>query len=306
MPDPRPAVLAALARLEDVDDGAAAPVDEDEHRRLRGQVPVWDRSWSWEPSLISRDGLDLAYVGSRSAPSGADEAVTHRLDVTLRRSPGSQAATASLLREILEGRQDGRQDEGAAGVTEVWLRGAEASDVAVADELGLAPVRTLQVLRADVTDLDAGERAPLPAGASVRKSHESDVDALARLLGEVYPAGARAWDAEGLRIRRASPWFRDEDVLVAIGEDGALAAVHWMKRRDATTGEVHNLAVHPDRQGIGLGAAMLDLGLSHLSEAGCREVLLWVDAANTAALAVYASRGFVRAWDDVVLSRRPN
>jgi mycothiol synthase len=252
--------------------------------------------------MISRDGLDLAYVGSRSAPSGADETVTRRLDVTLRRTPGSQTATAALLREMLEG----THDDDAASVTEVWLRGAEASDLAVADELGFAPVRTLQVLRADVTDLDAVERAPLPAGVTARHSHESDVDALARLLGEVYPAGARAWDAEGLRIRRASPWFRDEDVLLAIGEDGALAAVHWMKRRDAMTGEVHNLAVHPQRQGIGLGAAMLDLGLAHLTEVGCREVLLWVDAANTAALAVYASRGFVRAWDDVVLSRRPS
>jgi len=301
LPDHR-ALLAALACLEDPRDGAAAPVDEDEHRRLRGEVPVWDRSWSWEPTLISSEGLDLVYVGSRSAPSGADEAVTHRLDVTLRRSLGSQTATAALLRAMLEG----TQDDDAASVTEVWLRGADASDLAVANELGFAPVRTLQVLRADVTDLDAVERAPLPAGVTVRPSCESDVDALARLLGEVYPAGARAWDAEGLRIRRASPWFRDEDVLLAFGTDAALAAVHWMKRRDAMTGEVHNLAVHPQRQGLGLGAAMLDLGLAHLRQAGCREVLLWVDAANTAALAVYGSRGFVRAWDDVVLSRRPS
>jgi mycothiol synthase len=301
LPDHR-AVLAALERLEDPRDGAAAPVDEDEHRRLRGAIPVWNRSWSWEPRLIERDGLDLAYVGSRSAPPGADEPVARRLDVTLRRSPGSQAAAAVLLREILEG----AQDEDAASVTEVWLRGAEASELATASEFGLAPLRTLHVLRADSTDRSVVERAPLPAGVTVRPSRESDVDALARLLGEVYPGGARAWDAEGLRIRRSSPWFRDEDVLLAIDEDGALAAVHWMKRRDAMTGEVHNLAVHPQRQGIGLGAAMLDLGLAHLHDVGRREVLLWVDAANEAALAVYASRGFVHEWDDVVLSRRPS
>jgi mycothiol synthase len=299
MPDHQ-ALLAALDRLEDLRDGAAAPVDEDEHRRLRGDIPVWDRSWSWEPTLISRDGLDLAYVGSRCAPLGADGPVARRLDVTLRRSPGSQTATAALLRGILER----APDEGAASVTEVWLRGAEASDLATASEFGLAPVRTLHVLRADITDTSVSERAPLPAGVTVRPSRASDVDALADLLRDVYPAGSPAWDAEGLRIRRASPWFRDEDVLLSIGEDGALSAVHWMKRRDAMTGEVHNLAVHPTHQGIGLGATMLDLGIAHLREAGCREVLLWVDAANDAALALYASRGFVRAWDDVVLSPR--
>jgi mycothiol synthase len=299
MSDRRPDLLAALTRLEDRHDGAAAPVDEDEHRRLRGDVPVWDRDWSWEPRLIARDGLDLAYVGTRRAPLAADGPITRRLDVTLRRARGSQPATAALLREILER----VQEDGPADTTELWLRGVEASDLELADSLGLTPVRTLQVLRAEVTDLP--EEAPLPPDATVRASRESDVAALARLLGDVYPAGARVWDEEGLRIRRASPWFRDEDVLLAVGDDGGLVAAHWMKRRDATTGEVHNLAVHPQRQGVGLGAAMLDLGLAHLRRIGCREVLLWVDASNEAALAVYASRGFDRAWDDVVLSRRP-
>lgn len=300
MPDHRPVLLAALSRLEDPRDGAAAPVDEDEHRRLRGETPVWDRCWSWEPTLIARDGLDLAYLGARTAPPGSDESTVRRLDVTLRRSPGPQDATAGLLHELLEG----VQEDVASRPTEVWLRGASTADLAGAETHGLVPVRTLQVLRADLTTRDL-QRTPLPEGLSVRAAREDDVRALARLLGDVYP-DARAWDEEGLRIRRSSPWFRDEDVLLAADDDGTLAAVHWMKRRDATTGEVHNLAVHPDSQGSGLGAAMLDLGLAHLHEVGCREVLLWVDAANTAALAVYASRGFVRAWDDVVLSRRPS
>jgi mycothiol synthase len=249
--------------------------------------------------LISRDGLDLAYVGSRTAPSGADESVARRLDVTLRRSPGPQDATAGLLHELLKG----VQGDVASRPTEVWLRGASTADLAVAQTHGLVPVRTLQVLRAGLTTPDV--RAPLPAGLSSRAAREADVRALARLLADVYP-DARAWDEEGLRIRRSSPWFRDEDVLLAVDDDGWIAAVHWMKCRDATTGEIHNLAVHPQRQGIGLGAAMLDLGLAHLSEAGCGEVLLWVDAMNPAALAVYASRGFVWAWDDVVLSPRPS
>ena len=42
-------------------------------------------------------------------------------------------------------------------------------------------------------------------------------------------------------------------------------------------------------------------GLAHLAAAGCREVILWVLAENTAALELYRSRGFVQRWDDVAL-----
>jgi len=74
-----------------------------------------------------------------------------------------------------------------------------------------------------------------------------------------------------------------------------------MKRRGDGVGEVYNLAVDPAAQGRGLGPLLLDAGLAHLFATGMRDVVLWVDATNTRALALYRSRGFTHRWDDVSL-----
>jgi mycothiol synthase len=74
------------------------------------------------------------------------------------------------------------------------------------------------------------------------------------VLAAAYAGTAeQGWDLERFEERRRLPWFRPEDLLVAElddSEDGpALAGLHWLKRRDERTGEVYNLAVHPDAQG---------------------------------------------------------
>jgi mycothiol synthase len=307
MPDRHPDLLAALRELEDAHGGGAAPVDEDEHRRLAGRSPILDRGWSWQPELIRRRGAACAYVGRRVTPDRSGDGVTQRLDVTLRRQGDDAADTHRILRELLA---DVRS-QGEPWRTEVWLRGASATDLVLADELGFRPARTLFVLRLvgdrmDPSRLHAATLAsPLPPEVTVRAATEADLPALAGLLQAVYPSGARAWDVAALRLRRMSEWYRDEDVLAAFEPDGELSGINWVKRRDAVTGEIHNLAVRPGQQGQGLGPALLDLGLAHLGAVGCREVLLWVDAANGPALALYRSRGFAPAWDDVVLRMAP-
>ncbi|MBU0516194.1 MAG: ribosomal protein S18-alanine N-acetyltransferase [Proteobacteria bacterium] len=62
-------------------------------------------------------------------------------------------------------------------------------------------------------------------------------------------------------------------------------------------GEVHlmNLAVHPARQRQGWGAALLDDLLGRAVQEGWAPVWLEVRPGNRAALALYASRGFIRA-----------
>jgi mycothiol synthase len=75
-----------------------------------------------------------------------------------------------------------------------------------------------------------------------------------------------------------------------------------MKRRGDGVGEVYNLALAPEAQGRGLGGLLLDVGLAHLTEIGIHEVILWVDAENPPALALYRARGFTPRWDDVSLT----
>jgi mycothiol synthase len=292
--------LDALVEAE-----GAAPVDEDEERRLAGARSARDHDWAWSAELLARDGRPVAYVGTRIAP---DTRIRH--DVTLARQGGDVEATATLAAVLASlAARPGRVEE------ELWLRGATADDLALAEAQGFRPRRRLQVLGVDAAGVPSQQDAP--DWLVIEPSTSDDDVEVGALLAAAYPLAEGGWDAEALAVRRASDWFRREDVLVARSaseEDAPSAAeastssrpllgVHWMKRRGPGVGEVHNLAVHPQHQGRGVGPALLDAGLAHLFATGCDEVLLWVDADNVAALELYRSRGFAPRWDDVAVQR---
>lgn len=70
---------------------------------------------------------------------------------------------------------------------------------------------------------------------------------------------------------------------------------HWTKVADPETGlgEVYVVAVAPEGQGRGLGKLLTAVGIHYLAERGLREVELYVEGDNTAALRTYAGTGFV-------------
>ena len=64
------------------------------------------------------------------------------------------------------------------------------------------------------------------------------------------------------------------------------------------------VGVDPAAQGRGLGRAMTLAGLHHLRTRGLSQAMLYVEADNEPALAVYRKLGFTH-WDtDVMFSRR--
>jgi mycothiol synthase len=74
---------------------------------------------------------------------------------------------------------------------------------------------------------------------------------------------------------------------------------------DEPVGEIYVLGIDPAAQGLRLGTALTDLGLAHLRARGLRQVLLYVEEENAAAVRLYEGRGFRRHSVDVSWRRAP-
>ncbi len=99
-----------------------------------------------------------------------------------------------------------------------------------------------------------------------------------------------------LRAELAEAWF-DPNGFRLHEIDGRLAAFCWTKRHPATgedpsLGEIYVIGVDPDFQGRGLGRSLTLSGLQWLAAAGETIGMLYVDATNAPALALYATLGF--------------
>jgi ribosomal protein S18 acetylase RimI-like enzyme len=143
---------------------------------------------------------------------------------------------------------------------------------------GYAPVAETWLLQIELDDVS--EEPHWPEGYSVRVFQPADGEAVKRLLDASYAnePGFRLVPFEDWRRRMMDfSGFEPESWFVAEAPDGSLAgaALNWSE------GFVKDLVVHPDRQGLGLGKALLLHTFAHFKARGALRVTLKTDSWNT-------------------------
>jgi mycothiol synthase len=229
----------------------------------------------------------------RDAPSPAPATGHLVVDPGFRRAGHGAALLAGML-------------ETARGGLQVWAHGDLPAGGHLATRAGMHRARELWRLRRDLS-------SPLPdptypPDVTVRQFVVGKDEAAWLAVNAVsfadHPEQGNV-SADGLAQRMAQPEFDPAGLFLA-DRGGEVVAFHWTKAHPAgelgpeAVGEVYVLGVHPAAQGLGLGKALTLTGLRHLQSRGLGEVILYVEADNAAAVALYSRLGFARAAVDVV------
>lgn len=297
----------------DVRDGALEREEADAVRRLvadaaahDGVAPVSEQPLLWLRSTEA----PVAHVLARG-PAG----LTGYAQVDL-------GATTSASAELVvhpAARRDGvgtallaAAREAAARVPDralrVWAHGATPEARAFAAAVGMPVVRELWRMSLDLADRPDRPDRSLPPHVTVRPFVPGEDEESWRRVNSrafaYHPEQGRMTSAD-LRARESEPWFDPEGFLLAEREGLLLGSV-WTKVHaagelgDEPVGEIYVVGVDPDAQGLGLGGALTDLGLSYLAGRGLRTAVLYTGAENEVAIRTYRRVGFERASVDVM------
>lgn len=193
------------------------------------------------------------------------------------------------------------------GTLRAWAHGNHEAAAKLAERFGYAPVRELWRMR-----MVTGTRVPapeVPEGITIRAfDPETDapgwVAANAAAFAHHQEQGAMT-DAD-LAARMSEDWFDPAGFLLAVDAEGRILGFHWTKVHPALSspttgehqaiGEIYVVGVIPEAQGTGLGKVLTLAGIAHLESLGLDALMLYVDADNTPAVALYRKLGFTK-WD---------
>ncbi|NYE95323.1 mycothiol synthase [Psychromicrobium silvestre] len=202
---------------------------------------------------------------------------------------------------------------------EAWSHGDHPAAAKLAKHHGFLANRELWQMRLNVTADDEPANTLLPEGLRLRSFVPGqDESAWLAVNAEAFahhPEQGSTTLAD-LQAREAEDWFDPEGFLLAVDQQDEILGFHWTKVHPAAgqdaggddgqeagqeaLGEVYVVGVSPRAQGLGLGKALTSAGLSYLRGEGLKTILLYVDADNTAAVALYQKLGFSR-WDTDVM-----
>lgn len=282
-------ILDLVAAAADAD--GIAPLSEHGMLRIRHSAPGQGNDFI----VTAADGTmaGYAYVDPRS-PEDQERASELVVHPGFRRN-GLGAALARAL-VAAAGQQPVR----------VWAHGDLPAAAALASSAGFERFRALWQLHRSLTDpLPEAEFGPDVRLRTFRTGHDEQ-DWL-RVNGKAFAKHPEqgGWTSRDLELREREPWFDPDGFFIA--EDtgsGAMLGFHWTKIHPDGVGEVYVVGIDPDAQGRGLGRSLTLAGLHYLRQRGLREVMLYADEDNTAAIGMYRKLGFT-PWRTDAMYRRP-
>jgi mycothiol synthase len=269
--------------------------------RADGRRPLGERRWL---ELVSPGQGQTHVIGLCVGPrGGAIDGYGHLsgddgkwdLEIVVHPDRRSGIGVEAVL---LDAAVDAISAAGGGHLT-LWRTAAGPRSDAVAGRAGFALEREVLQLRVDLPVPDAVRAAASAAAAGAglrafRPDHDEQawLDVNNRAFADHPEQGG--WTIDDLLTRERREWFDPAGFLV-LEIDGHLAGSCWTKmHRDGPTplGEIYVISVDPDLRHRGLGRALAVAGLDHLSGAGITVGMLYTDATNEPALALYRSLGF--------------
>lgn len=259
----------------------ASPLDEDAVLHIRHHGLTASRLWMHD------HGFALL---RHAEPTGSGE-IHSRLELAVDPAARGQGIGGALLAAALRA----NPADGSLGwECRAWSHADLPAAAALAQRNDFRRVRELHELSRTLPLNPTGPKDP-----RVRAWRTGDEASLLRVNAAAFADHPEQGDlsAHHLALRMAEPWFSPAGLLVAEDKAGEMLGFHWTKIQPGasgpgTTGEVYVLGVAPWAQGQGVGRALLEAGLDHLSSQGCTDVALFVDASNQTALELYTKSGF--------------
>jgi mycothiol synthase len=195
------------------------------------------------------------------------------------------------------------QDRRGFNGLKAWSHGNHEAAADLAARYGYVPVRELWKMRMTTAAADLPD-VVLPDGVDIRAfvpGQDEDAWLAANRAAFAHHPEQGSLTRADLDARMAESWFDPAGFLLAVDGDGRLLGYHWTKVHPQhgphpAIGEIYAVGVMPEAQGSGLGKALTVAGIKHLAALGLHAVMLYVDADNAPAVALYRRLGFTR-WD---------
>ena len=287
--------VRTLEVLRHLDPGTIAAIDRllEDVERADGREPLSDQH-RLDLAAGGGEGFAAVVASDDGRPIGYAQ-VSHgncSSTVGLVVDPAHRGKRVSVGIELMSMALDVVRDAGG-GPVHWWVFDPTSDDEEVASGLRLTVGRELLQMRRDLpTELPYSVTTrPFVPGVDEAAWVEVNNRAFA---GHPEQGG---WTVDTLRRRQAEPWFDPEGFLLH-ERDGRLAGFCWTKLHPGATpadpplGEIYVIGVDPDFQGLGLGRELTLGGLDSIAGRGIDVGMLYVDAANTPALAMYEGLGF--------------